>query len=130
MSEGAPRILVVDDAGDMRDLYCMYLRQVGMHTDTATTVADARKTAARGRPDAIVIDVFVVGGTSDEPAQCLKTDDATRGVPIIGLCGTILQPEQAAFASQCDALLIKPCLPEDLAAELRLVLSARLPVLR
>jgi len=122
--KAAPLVLVVDDARDMRDLYSLYLIHIGMRAQTATTVAEAVRKAIDYRPDVIVMDVFLAGGTGDEAAARLKVDERTRDIPLICLSGTILQEHQAAFARQCDALLLKPCMPEDVAKEVQRVLAA------
>jgi two-component system, cell cycle response regulator DivK len=118
-----PLILVVDDTRDLRDLYSLYFRHVGMRAETATTVAEAVQKAVECHPDLIVMDLFLGGASGEEAVRQLKTDARTKQIPILGLSGAALQPGYEAFAVRCDAVLNKPCMPEDLAAEVRRVLK-------
>jgi two-component system, cell cycle response regulator DivK len=116
-------ILVVDDTRDLRDLYSLYLRHIGLRAETATTVAEAVEKAVLCCPDLIVMDLFLADASGEEAVRLLKTDARTKHIPILGLSGAALEPGYEAFAVRCEAVLNKPCMPEDLAAEVRRVLK-------
>jgi CheY-like chemotaxis protein len=118
-----PLILVVDDMHELRDLYALYLRHIGMRAETATTVAEAVQKAVECRPDLIVLDLFLADASGEEAIQQVKADARTKHIPIVGLSGAALHPGYETFAVRCDAVLNKPCMPEDLAAEVRRVLK-------
>jgi two-component system cell cycle response regulator DivK len=49
----------------------------------------------------------------------LKADERTKDVPIVAVTGHALKGAEAtAKAAGCDVFLTKPCLPEDLLAEI------------
>jgi two-component system, cell cycle response regulator DivK len=123
----APLILVVDDTRDLRDLYSLYLRHVGMRAETARTVAEALEQAVECHPDLIVMDLFLADASGEEAVRRLKTDVRTKHIPILGLSGAALQPGYEAFTVRCDGILNKPCMPEDLAAEVRRLLKKPRP---
>ena len=55
-----------------------------------------------------------------------ETTNCTRATPVIVLTASPFEhSERAARAVGCDAFLLKPCLPDALAAEIRRVLAAR-----
>lgn len=56
----------------------------------------------------------------------LKRQDTTKHIPIIGVTesGTIREIDQALRAG-CVSVLVKPCLPNVLLAEIRRVLALR-----
>jgi two-component system cell cycle response regulator DivK len=123
----APLILVVDDTRDLRDLYSLYLRHVGMRAETAITVAEAIEKAGMYSPDLIVMDLFLADASGEEAIRRLKMDARTKHIPILGLSGAALQPGYEEFVVRCDAVLNKPCMPEELAAAVRRVLTMPRP---
>jgi two-component system cell cycle response regulator DivK len=55
----------------------------------------------------------------------LREDSRTRAIPIIVLTGlTLASVRQQAREAGCDRFLLKPCLPDALAGEIRDVLIA------
>jgi len=56
--------------------------------------------------------------------QRLKTQDTTREIPVIVVTGWVLPGQvEEAMASGCVSVLLKPCLPTELLAEIRRVLA-------
>ena len=80
-------------------------------------------------PDVIVADIMLPGISGLELARRLRDDARTKDTAIIVLTGRTFggDEEQATAAAGCDRFLLKPCLPDDLAFEIRHVLSARGP---
>jgi CheY-like chemotaxis protein len=119
------RVLVVEDDADTREMYSRYLAHLGMRVDTA---ADGRQALARARefaPQIIIMDVGMPHMSGDEAAHRLKTDAATKDIPIIALSGFGLLPKADMDRAQFDVFCKKPCLPEDLAAVIRSTLDVR-----
>ena len=76
-------------------------------------------------PDVIVMDLALPGVDGWEATRRLKTHPQTRSVPIIVCTAcTADYAQQKAQAAGCDAFLTKPCLPDDLIAEISRVLGA------
>jgi two-component system, cell cycle response regulator DivK len=120
-----PVVLLVQQArDDALEMYAEFLRYHRLVPITASNERDARLLARHA-------DIIVTGITLDGPADGielivrLRDDDGTRHTPIIVLtaCAWAEDRERAEHAG-CDVFLPKPCLPNDLLREVRLLLSA------
>jgi len=112
-----PVVLIIDDVEDNREMYAMYLEHVGLQ---AVLASDGLEGLARARelcPDVIVLDLSMPVIDGWEAARLLRADQATKQIPVIVLTGHAIQG--MTHAADCDALLTKPCLPEDLYAEIQ-----------
>jgi CheY-like chemotaxis protein len=121
-------VLIVDDDRDTREMYSESLRADGFHILTATSGEAAVHLAATATPAVIVTDLRL-GASMDgvELARRLRADSRTRGVRIIMLTGaTFGDEQQRAEAAGCDRFLLKPCLPADLASEIRRLAMAEI----
>ena len=121
----APRILVVDDAPDVRRLHTRYLHGSGMEVFTAENGTAALDAARRAVPDVIVTDVDmpVMGGL--DLCRQLRADAATRGVVVVVVTGDATVQSKAALEAGCDAVLGKPCSRTLLLATIRVLLERR-----
>jgi CheY-like chemotaxis protein len=121
--DGRPRVLLVDDSAEYRDLYALMLEQ------TATVVTACRGedalTIARAQPlDAIVLDVMMPGLDGWQTCEQLKAHPVTSAIPVIMLTSLdgLDVPEIAARVGAAY-VIIKPCPVERLA----LAIKAALP---
>lgn len=123
-----PRILIVDDNVDTRAIYATYLPMSGFEVDTAKDGIEAIESILRRRPDLIVMDLDMPRMNGWEALNRLQAERATATIPVIVLTGHdfkhYLQP--AALATGARSFLMKPCLPERLAHEIRMVLRDKL----
>ena len=121
-----PRVLIIDDAEDNRDIYRFFLAHDGFDVEVAAD-GEAGVALAECRPfDVIVMDLTMPKMDGWEATRRLKADALTQAIPIIILTGypaTAAKPDGPAAA--WDAYLTKPCLPESLEAEIRRILSVR-----
>jgi CheY-like chemotaxis protein len=120
--DGRPRVLLVDDSAEYRDLYALMLEQ------TATVVTACRGedalTIARAQPlDAIVLDVMMPGMDGWQTCEQLKANPATSAIPVIMLTSLdgLDVPETAARVGAAY-VIIKPCPVERLALAIRAAL--------
>lgn len=114
-------VLVVDDDRDTREMYCESLRAQGFEAMTATSAEEALG-IVRHTPPAVVVTDLRFKGSMDgvELARRLRGDSRTRDVRIIILTGAGMGDErERAEAYGCDRFLLKPCLPQSLASEIR-----------
>jgi two-component system cell cycle response regulator DivK len=119
-----PLVLLVDDLSDSRAMYVEHLRDAGFGVAEAATGHEALERAFALRPDLVVMDLALPSLDGWEATRRLKGDLRTAHVPVIALTGHALQRHsQRAAEAGCAALLIKPCLPEVLVAEIRRVLQ-------
>ena len=119
----APKVLIADDAADSREMYEEYLAFAGFEVDTASDGQQALAKAIAARPHVLVLDLTMPGVDGWNVATSLKADPRTREIRIIAVTGHALTGSEAAARNAgVDAFMIKPCLPEDLAAEINVQL--------
>jgi two-component system, cell cycle response regulator DivK len=131
-----PLVLIVDDDDDTRELYVTSLAFLGFGAIAAADRAQARRQASESHPDIVVTDLTLSGGDGWQLIQDLKREARTRHIPVVLLTGHAEpQLRERAEREGCAAFFVKPCLPDELAAELRQVLNrtiehARVPASR
>jgi two-component system phosphate regulon response regulator PhoB len=85
MGEGRGLVLVVDDERDLRTLLEFNLRQAGYQVAQAANGAEALARARSLRPQVIVLDLNLPDVSGTDVCRLLKSDEATRGIPILML---------------------------------------------
>ena len=121
-----PRVLVVDDYPDAREMYSEYLEYSGYEVIEAANGIEALQRALDDRPDIILMDLSLPVMDGWEATRRLKADDRTAGIPVVALTGHALAGiSEGARQAGCDAFVTKPCLPEDLVVEIKRVLESR-----
>ena len=119
-----PRVLVVDDYPDAREMYSEYLAYSGYEVIEAATGIEALQRAIDDQPDIILMDLPLPVMDGWEATRRLKADDRTAGIPVVALTGHALAGiSEGAKRAGCDAFVTKPCLPEDLVHEIKRVLE-------
>jgi CheY-like chemotaxis protein len=120
-----PRVLVVDDYPDAREMYGEYLEYCGFDVVEASNGMEALQRAIETKPDIILMDLSLPVMDGWEATRRLKADKRTRKIPVVALTGHALAGiSEGAKRAGCDAFVTKPCLPEDLVKEIRKVLNA------
>jgi CheY-like chemotaxis protein len=110
---------LIDDNEDNREVYAQYLMFHGWRVATAADGLDGLVQAAALKPHAIVLDLSMPKVDGWEVARRLKADPVTAAIPILALTGHALDTSRKrAIAAGVDAYLVKPCLPDDLFAEI------------
>jgi two-component system, cell cycle response regulator DivK len=113
-------VLLIDDVEDNRDVYTQFLTFHGIRVVTASDGVEGLEVAAKARPRVIVLDLVLPTLDGWEVARRLKADPATKDIRIIVLTGRALDASRTrAVAAGVDAYLVKPCLPDQLLAEVR-----------
>jgi len=120
-----PRVLVVDDYPDAREMYSEYLEYCGFEVVQAANGMEALQRAVETQPDIILMDLSLPVMDGWEATRRLKADKRTVNTPVVALTGHALAGiSEGAKKAGCDAFVTKPCLPEDLVKEIQRVLSA------
>lgn len=121
-----PRVLVVDDHEDTRQMSVIVLRNQGFHACAAEGAAAGFAAACADQPDVIVTDLAMPDGDGWEFVQQLSSDTRTKDIPVVVLtaCATESVRERARN-ERCAGFFFKPCAPDVLAGELRRVIAAR-----
>ena len=118
-----PCVLLVDDYLDARQMYTAYLEYSGFAVVQAANGVEALREAVESRPDIILMDLSLPVMDGWEATRQLKADPRTAAIPVVALTGHSLSTLNRAKDVGCEALLTKPCLPEDLVQEIRRVLA-------
>ena len=85
-----PRVLVVDDDPNMRDLVSFRLRKAGHRVLTAESGADALAIVEeRGAPDVAVLDVMMPGMTELELLPAMRRHEGLADMPAVFLSGLV-----------------------------------------
>ena len=120
-----PRVLVVDDYPDAREMYAEYLEFSGFEVVEAENGMEALQRAVETSPDIILMDLSLPVMDGWEATRRLKADKRTAPIPVVALTGHALAGiSEGAKKAGCDAFVTKPCLPEDLVKEIRKILDA------
>jgi two-component system, cell cycle response regulator DivK len=123
-----PRVLLVDDYPDAREMYSEYLQFSGFDVIEASNGLEALQRAADEKPDIILMDLSLPVMDGWEATRRLKADARTADIPVVALTGhALVGISEGAKRAGCDAFVTKPCLPEDLVREIRKVLDEPIP---
>lgn len=122
--EPSPLVLIVDDFADIREAYTDFLEFRGYRVATAADGFQAIAQAQALLPALIVMDLSLPGMDGWEATRRIKADERTRHIHVLALTGHVLDDAEAvARAAGCEGFLAKPCLLEDVAAEVRRILG-------
>lgn len=119
-----PVVLVVDDFIDNREMYGEYLEHLGFRVLEASDGQSAVDIARAKKPAAIVMDLSLPLLDGWEATRILKSDPATASILILVLTGHAEPASRArAIAAGCDEFMTKPCLPADVAEQIKKLLD-------
>jgi len=123
-----PLVLVVDDFQDNREMYAEYLAYCGFRVIEAKNGKEAIEQAFAQSPNVIIMDLSLPVMDGWEATRRLKADGRTKSIPVIALTGHALQGHsKGALDAGCDALVAKPCLPDQLVLEIKRMLGTSVP---
>lgn len=109
-----PRVLIVEDHADTREMYVEYLSgtfEVIAAGDGNEALAQAKK----HRPDAVVTDLSLPGIDGFELVSRLRRDPITSDAAVVCLSGfSGRSHEERARSAGVDRVVEKPCLPDAL----------------
>jgi CheY-like chemotaxis protein len=121
----AKHVMVVEDDANTLTGYLEFLSAAGFEARGVADGAEALRMALEHPPAVVVTDITLPGMNGFALAAALHQDTRTRDIPVIGLTAHwgIEVPGKAA-ESCMRAVLVKPCLPAHLVAELHRVLAS------
>ncbi len=115
-----PRLLVVDDDADMRQMMTQFLRKNGFIALPAQSEFEIRSQLEQGRIDLILLDVMLGDENGVEICAQLRTE---QDVPIILVSALSADHQRmAGYEVGADDYIAKPFNPELLLARVRAVL--------
>jgi CheY-like chemotaxis protein len=122
-SRGGTVVLVAEDDPHALSGYLEFLNRSGFAATGSSDGREALGLAVETVPDIVVTDIMMPGLDGFALAAALRADRRTRHVPIVGMTAhwtTEMQNE--AQRAGFSAMLLKPCLPAHLLAEIERVL--------
>lgn len=126
MTEQEPLVLVADDDNDIRSLVIFRLERAGYRTVAARDGDEALALAIERRPDLAVLDVMMPKRDGYEVTQRLRSNDATRAMPVILLTARAQEADVArGFEAGADDYIRKPFSPQELTARVQAILGRR-----
>jgi CheY-like chemotaxis protein len=117
-------ILFADDSDVLRDYMRSVLESEGMSIVVTEDGVAALKLARERRPDAIVLDLLMPRLDGLSALLQLKSDEATRGIPVMLISGMGDEAARLAEAYGAVEFLAKPFRVNDLVAALRRLLAS------
>ncbi len=112
-----PTALVVEDDADVQLLWRLVLEGAGIQVFSATTEREALDQAAAHRPDVILLDLQLRGGSGWDVLEALNKDPALAAVPVIVLTGSADAPSDERLGRA--TYLAKPVKNKDLLEAVR-----------
>ncbi|MCI0417119.1 response regulator [bacterium] len=104
-----PKILVVDDEDDVRNLLMMIFRDAGYEVESARNGKEAVEKARKEKPDLIFLDILMPVMDGFEACSLLKKDPATRNIFIAFLTAKDMpQDWDRGLQSEADVYIAKP----------------------
>ena len=106
----APKtILCADDSLTALTMHQMILKSHGYRVVTAQDGLEAVNKAGTEHPDLILMDVVMPRMTGFEAVKAIRTDEATKGIPVI-MVTTRAEPKviETCFQAGCNDYVNKP----------------------
>jgi CheY-like chemotaxis protein len=112
-----PRVLVVDDTREVRDLLVLNLELEGFEVRAACDGQEGLEVALDWQPDVVTLDVVMPRLDGLAALQALRADPRTAAVPVVLVTGRAQAADRAqGEALGADAYLPKPFEPAELVA--------------
>ena len=116
-------ILIVDDEPAIRDMVGITLDLAGFNSISATNALEAHISIIDNKPDLVLLDWMLPGGTGIELARRLRRDAITTNIPIIMLTAKTSEDNKVQGLSEgVDDYVTKPFSPRELVARIKTVL--------
>ncbi|HZR63902.1 MAG TPA: response regulator [Terriglobales bacterium] len=109
-----PKILVVDDDAQSRQLYVSLLSPFGYHVTEAADGQQGLELARTERPDLIISDILMPTMNGYEFVSAVRKTPALKSVPIIFHSASFLDREARSLGASCGVsqYILKPSDPE------------------
>jgi two-component system phosphate regulon response regulator PhoB len=116
-------VLIIDDEAAIRDMLRMALEMAGFRALEADNIHDGHCIIVDERPDIVLLDWMLPGGSGIELLRRLKRDDNTQDVPVIMLTAKTTQDNMIqGLEVGADDYITKPFAPRELIARVKALL--------
>jgi len=124
--ESRPRVVIADDDPDIRRLVEMTVTNAGCDVTVASDGEEALERVRESKPDLVILDVLMPRMDGWEVARAIKSDPATREVPVMFLTSRGQEHDVLeGFDSGAVDYMVKPFSPRELQVRVRAVLAKR-----
>jgi CheY-like chemotaxis protein len=104
-----PKLLLVEDNEMNRDMLSRRLLRKGYEVSIAVNGNEAVESTRTERPDLVLMDISLPGIDGWEATRRLKSDPATKSIPVIALTAHALSTDrEKSIAAGCDEYETKP----------------------
>lgn len=113
-------VVLVDDDADTREMYELWLKQVGFAVFGASDADSAFALALDHLPGVVVTDYLLrIGSTGAELCRRLKDDRRTTHIPTLLMTGLAdRQTAEKALGAGCTVVRLKPYLPDAMVTDI------------
>ncbi|MCR4406887.1 MAG: response regulator [Anaerolineae bacterium] len=118
------KILIAEDEKDIRDLVVFSLIYGGFEAIGAVNGIDAIEKATAESPDLILMDVRMPQMSGYEACEKLKSNPATRDIPIVFLSAKGQESEiRQGLSAGAEEYILKPFAPDELVRRVQEILK-------
>ncbi len=111
-------VLLAEDFQDAREIYAEYLHYADFEVVTAADGEEAVRRARERVPDVVLMDIRMPKLTGTQAMRLLREDERFRRVPFVAVTALAHESDRATLLAQgFDSVIAKPCLPDQLVAE-------------
>ncbi|MCX8116408.1 MAG: response regulator transcription factor [Desulfobacterota bacterium] len=119
-------ILIIEDEKDIADLIEYHLTQSGFQVLQTQSGPSGLEQARRLRPALIVLDLMLPGMDGRDLCRALKSDPATRSIPIVMLTAKAEEVDRiVGFEIGADDYVTKPFSPRELVLRIKAILRRK-----
>ncbi|WP_019529255.1 phosphate regulon transcriptional regulator PhoB [Dasania marina] len=116
-------ILVVDDEMAIREMIVMSLEMAGFNCLEAGNIQDAHSLVIDKKPDLILLDWMLPGGSGIELLRRLRRDELTASLPVIMVTAKVEEDNKIqGLDVGADDYISKPFAPRELISRIKAVL--------
>jgi two-component system phosphate regulon response regulator PhoB len=117
------KILIVEDEPAIKDMIAITLDLAGFDSISAESAHQAHVAVVDSKPDLILLDWMLPGGSGIELARRLKREELTENIPIIMLTAKASEDNKVqGLNAGVDDYVTKPFSPRELVARIKAVL--------
>jgi CheY-like chemotaxis protein len=120
-----PRVLIVEDDADSRDIYAWCMRAAGWSVYSVSNASEALVVAVGTPMDVVIMDLQMPVMSGIEATRWLRSDPRTAKVPVIACTAYASDHFGSMLDIGFDGLVCKPCTPEELQAYVEEFLAER-----
>ena len=119
----SPKILIIEDEQDVVDLVTLHMRKAGFQVNTALDGATGLRQAREESPSLIILDLMLPKMPGLEICKVLKTDPATRHIPVLMLTAKAEEIDRiVGLEFGADDYVTKPFSPRELVLRVNAIL--------